>query len=178
MARPVCCREVACWPQANYFKPQGIALSALQEVTMTVDEFEAIRLADLEGLYQEQAAERMGISRPTFGRIVEAAHKKVADALLKGKAVKIEGGEVEMTQQRLFRCSDCQHTWGVPYGTGRPSECPQCKSKNIHRAEEDRGGPWRRGSGRGWGRGGRGRRRHGPGWGPRAPEDSQGGQNA
>jgi len=139
MARPFCCRRVASEPESNYFKPRGIPLSSLEEVTMTVDEFEALRLADLEGLYQEQAAERMGISRPTFGRIVESAHRKVADALVNGKALKIEGGEVKMLGQRLFRCNDCQHAWSVPYGTRRPPECPQCKSVNICRAAEERG---------------------------------------
>ena len=54
---------------------------------------EAIRLADLEGMYQEHAAENMGISRQTFGRIIESAHKKVAEALIKGKALRIEGGK-------------------------------------------------------------------------------------
>jgi uncharacterized protein len=68
----------------------------LEEVVMTLDEFEAIRLADLEGLYQEDAAARMGISRPTFGRVLAAAHGKVADALAHGKALRIEGGPVEL----------------------------------------------------------------------------------
>lgn len=139
MARPFCQRRVASEPESNYFKPRGIPLSSLEEVTMTVDEFEALRLADLEGLYQEQAAKRMGISRPTFGRIVESAHKKVADALVNGKAVRIEGGQVKMLGLRLFRCNDCQHTWGVPHGTGRPLECPQCNSINMCRAAEERG---------------------------------------
>ena len=147
MARPFCCRRVAGEPESNYFKPRGVPLLSLDEVTMTVDEFEAIRLADLEGLYQEQAAERMGISRATFGRIIESAHRKVAGALVGGKALKIEGGEVAMLGQRLFRCNACQHTWSVAYGTVRPAECPQCKSSNICRAAEDRG------QGRGRGRG-------------------------
>jgi predicted DNA-binding protein (UPF0251 family) len=170
MARPLCCRQVAGWPERNYFKPRGVPLTSLQEVTMSVDEFEAIRLADLEGLYQEQAAERMGISRPTFGRIIESAHQKVADALANGKALKIEGGEVEMAIQRLFRCNECQHTWGVAYGTGRPSQCPQCGSSNIFRAEEDRG------RGRAMNRGRGGGMRHGRFWGPRGSKGSQGGE--
>jgi predicted DNA-binding protein (UPF0251 family) len=66
----------------------------LDEVMLGVDEFEAIRLADLEGLYQEVAAERMGVSRQTFGRIVAAGRAKVAEALVKGKALRIEGGVV------------------------------------------------------------------------------------
>ncbi len=110
MARPVNCRRVASMPQSDYFKPRGIPLSILEEVVLTVDEFEAIRLADLEGLYQEQAAEKMKVSRPTFGRIIESAHKKVAEALVQGKALKIEGGEFEMASMRKFRCDDCQHS--------------------------------------------------------------------
>ena len=120
-----------------------------EEVVLTVDECEAIRLADFDGLYQEQAAERMNVSRQTFGRIIESAHKKVAEALLKGKALKIEGGEVEMSPMRKFKCYDCRHDWELPHGTGRPGNCPSCKSANIHRAEDDRGNA--RGSGKGRG---------------------------
>jgi len=69
----------------------------LEQVELTVDEFEAIRLADMEGLYQEAAAQRMNVSRQTFGRILEAAHKKVADALVNGKALSIAGGSVEIS---------------------------------------------------------------------------------
>jgi predicted DNA-binding protein (UPF0251 family) len=150
MARPRNCRRVGSIPESNYFKPRGIPLSMLEEVVLTVDECEAIRLADLESLYQEQAAEKMKVSRQTFGRIIESAHKKVAEALVKGKALKIEGGEFEMAAMRKFRCSDCQHDWNLPYGTGRPQDCPSCKSGNIHRAQEDRG--YARGSGSGQGR--------------------------
>jgi predicted DNA-binding protein (UPF0251 family) len=126
-------------PESNYFKPRGIPLSMLEEVVLTVDEFEAIRLADLESLYQEQAAKKMNVSRQTFGRIIESARKKVAEAVVKGKALKIEGGEIEMASMRKFRCHDCQHSWELPYGTGRPGDCPSCKSGNIHRAMEDKG---------------------------------------
>ncbi len=150
MARPRHCRRVGSLPESNYFKPRGIPLSMLEEVILTVDEFEAVRLADLDGLYQEQAAEKMRVSRPTFGRIIESAHKKVAEALVKGKALKIEGGEFEMASVRRFRCSDCQHSWELPYGTGRPQGCPSCKNGNIYRKEEDQG--FARKGGRGQGR--------------------------
>ena len=136
-------------PQSDYFKPRGIPLSVLEEVVLTVDEFEAIRLADLEGLYQEQAAEKMNVSRPTFGRVIESAHKKVAEALVQGKALKIEGGAFEMPSVRQFRCYECQHSWELPYGTGRPENCPSCKGGNIHRTQEDRG--YVKGAGRGQG---------------------------
>jgi len=134
-------------PGSNYFKPRGIPLTSLEEIVLSVDEFEAIRLADLEGLYQEQAAERMKVSRQTFGRIVEAAHRKVAEALVKGKALKIEGGEVEMASMRKFNCDACKHSWEIPYGTGKPANCPACESGSVHRAQDDRGsagGPGRR----------------------------------
>jgi predicted DNA-binding protein (UPF0251 family) len=72
----------------------------LEEVILNLDEFEAIRLADHELLYQEDAAARMNISRQTFGRIIESAHKKLADVLINGKALKIEGGEVSLDKTR------------------------------------------------------------------------------
>ena len=96
MPRPRHFRRVGCLPQANFYKPRGIPLAVLQHITLTVDELEAIRLADLQGLYQEQAAKKMNISRQTFGRILESAHKKIADALVNGKALLIEGGPIEL----------------------------------------------------------------------------------
>jgi predicted DNA-binding protein (UPF0251 family)/predicted Fe-Mo cluster-binding NifX family protein len=77
-------------------KPAGIPARDLAELRLGLDEAEAIRLADLEGLYQEAAARSMGVSRQTFGRIVESARRKVADAILNGKALRIEGGEVSI----------------------------------------------------------------------------------
>ncbi|NWG02221.1 MAG: DUF134 domain-containing protein [Syntrophaceae bacterium] len=139
MARPRNCRRVGFIPESNYFKPRGVPLSMLEDVILTVDEFEAIRLADLENLYQEQAAEKMKVSRPTFGRIIDSAHQKVAEALVTGKALKIEGGEFEMAVMRKFVCYDCNHTWQMDYGTGRPENCPSCKSGNIHRVQQGRG---------------------------------------
>ncbi|MDD5072567.1 MAG: DUF134 domain-containing protein [Candidatus Omnitrophica bacterium] len=95
MPRPCRCRRIRCSPDTNYFKPRGIPLDMLEEVNLALDELESVRLADLEGLYQEDAAKKMDISRQTFGNIVNSAHKKIADALLNGKALKIEGGSVK-----------------------------------------------------------------------------------
>ena len=67
----------------------------LEEVNLALDELEAIRLADFDGLYQEDAAKKMNISRQTFGNIINSAHKKIADVLLNAKALKIEGGVVK-----------------------------------------------------------------------------------
>ena len=90
MPRPKKYRCVKCKPDANYFKPRGIPLVDLEEISLTPDEIEAISLADYEELYHEEAAMKMKISRQTFGRILNGAHKKVAECLLKGKALKIE----------------------------------------------------------------------------------------
>jgi predicted DNA-binding protein (UPF0251 family) len=92
MPRPCCMRHVGHTPCTQYFKPSGIPLRMLAEVVLGLDELEALRLADLNGLYQEQAAEQMKISRPTFSRIVEQARRKVADALIQGKALRIAPG--------------------------------------------------------------------------------------
>ncbi|UCE19177.1 MAG: DUF134 domain-containing protein [Gemmatimonadota bacterium] len=147
MPRPRRCRWVGSEPNSRYFKPRGIPLTQLEETVLTVDEMEAIRLADLEGLYQEVAAKRMNVSRQTFGRIISSARRKMADAIIHAKAIKIEGGNYVMAQ-RTFRCSDCEHTWKMPHGTDRPSACPTCDSVNIHRPEKEReharrGGPGR-----------------------------------
>lgn len=151
MPRPFCCRRVSGEPPSKFFKPRGVPLTALEVVTMTLDEYEAVHLADLNGLYQEDAAKQMGVSRQTFGRIVESAHRKIADTLVNAKALEIKGGEIEMANQREFQCSDCKHVWQVPYGTGRPAACPNCQSRNFHRSPEERAG-----AGRGFGRSGAG----------------------
>lgn len=139
MARPQCPRKIESAPGTLYFKPRAIPLSQLQEVIITFDEYEAIRLADLKGLYQKQAAQKMIISRQTFGRIIESARKKIADALINGKAIKIEGGVINMAQKRLFHCNDCDYYWEVPFGTGRPEACPNCMSTDFNRADTNRG---------------------------------------
>ena len=96
---------------------------------MTLDEYEAIRLADLEGLYQEQAAIRMNVSRQTFGRIVEAAHRKVADDLVDGKTLRIEGGTVATRQGRRSRCPRCHRALGLSPRHRNEPTCPRCRQQ-------------------------------------------------
>ena len=103
MPRPLKCRRVAFLPDATYFKPAGIPLRMLNEVILSVEEAEAVRLKDLEGLEQEAGAERMNISRPTFQRVLASARRKIADALLNGKAIRIEGGNFEVAPLRVAR---------------------------------------------------------------------------
>jgi hypothetical protein len=88
------------------FKPAGIPLPDLDQVVMKLDEFEAIRLADLAQMYQEKAAKQMGISRPTFSRIIDSAHRKLADALVHGKALLIDGGAVRRAGRRCCELHD------------------------------------------------------------------------
>lgn len=104
--RPFCNRCIAGRPAASIFKPIGIPVTELEEIVMTLDEFEALRLADLEGLYQEQAAEKMKISRPTFSRIIDSARRKMADAIVHGKALRIGGGPVQVEGRRCCRLHD------------------------------------------------------------------------
>lgn len=119
------------------------------EIELSLDELEAIRLADVEGLTQIEAARLMGVSQPTFHRILKEARRKVGKALVEGLRIRVVGGEHIM---RRFRCFDCGYEWEEPYGTGRPEACPKCGSPNIHRIDPGRG----RGGGRGGGGRGRG----------------------
>ena len=89
MARPVKQRRIACVPAASYFKPAGVPLRDLEEIVLGLDEVEAMRLTDIEDLYQADAALKMGVSRQTLGNILARAHKKVAAALIEGKALRI-----------------------------------------------------------------------------------------
>jgi predicted DNA-binding protein (UPF0251 family) len=94
MARPCCPRRIATLPGVVFFKPAGIPLRELEERVLSLDEFEALRLSDREGLPQLAAARRMGISRQTFSRILARARHTVATCLTQGMAVRIEGGVV------------------------------------------------------------------------------------
>jgi predicted DNA-binding protein (UPF0251 family) len=134
MVRPKKDRIVGFNPDVSYFKPRGIPLVDLDEVCLTVDEREAIRLADLLGLSHEDAGLKMGVSRATFGRIVQQARNTVADALINGKAINVEGGNYRLVSEiRSFMCRKCHHQWNEPRGTGRPFGCPACKHDDFYR---------------------------------------------
>jgi len=146
-------RRVDFIPQITYFKPAGVPLTNLQEVRLSVEEAEAIRLKDMEGLEQEECAQRMNISRTTFSRVLGSARQKMADALLSGKAIRIEGGNFEMAVRR-FRCVN-GHEWDVPFQTmvtAPPEFCPKCNTPSIMPLQPP---------GLGWGRVGQGRRHRG-----------------
>ena len=138
MVRPRKDRLVGFNPEVSYYKPRGIPMVNLDEVRLTIDEREAIRLSDLLGMSQEEAGRQMGVSRATFGRIIQQAHKVVADALINGKAINIEGGNYKIVADiRRFQCHQCDSRWEEDYGTGRPSGCPNCSSQDFYRVVED-----------------------------------------
>ena len=140
MPRPCKCRRIAWEPGVSTFKPAGLPGHALEQVILSLDELEAVRLADLEGLYQEQAARRMEVSRQTFGNIVASGRRKLADCVVNGKLLRIQGGAVRLAGQRTFACGSCRRLWSQPYGSGPPEACPGCRSHDIHRTIENEKG--------------------------------------
>ncbi len=126
-------------PTFNHFAPVGTEENR-EIVILTLDELEAIRLADMQGMYQEDAAQLMGISRATFGRILEEARKKVAEAIIQGKELRIQGGTVVLSEiwqetTEFCFCPTCgfrkPHTPGIPC---REEICPNC---GTHLLRED-----------------------------------------
>ena len=108
MPRPVQPRTIEFVPRVTFFKPAGIPRVELEEVALTLDELEAVRLADLNGLYQEQAAPKMAVSRSAYARILESARRKIADALIHGKSLRFGGGPVRPSPGRAGVCPrDC-----------------------------------------------------------------------
>ncbi|MBU4501077.1 MAG: DUF134 domain-containing protein [Nanoarchaeota archaeon] len=100
MPRPRLCRRIMQEPGVIYFKPAGIRMVDLKEINLTLDELEAIRLKDFLNLEQTESAEKMHISQPTLHRLLQSARKKIADALVNGKAIKIEGGNYKLTKNK------------------------------------------------------------------------------
>jgi len=157
MVRPRKNRFVWGNPISTSFRPGGIRISQSEFLTLSVDEFEAIRLADFEGLYQEEAAKMMKISRQTFGRILQEAHKKIAASLVQGKLLKIEGGNYVMSEG-FFYCLECGNRWVMESKDKISQDCPECKSTAIRMIRRGEPFRWRFGRGRGP------RRGHGPPW--------------
>lgn len=136
--RPKQKRLIKFFPEITYFKPAGVPVRELNIETLSLDEVEAIRLADLEGLTQEQGAAKMKINRITFLRIIDSARNKIAKALIYGKAIKLKGGEIIMPNldgtgprgqgQMIGRGR------GKGQGLGGTEECvcPKCGEKVPH----------------------------------------------
>lgn len=154
-------RLVAGLPPADLFKPAGVPMRQLETVELAVDELEAMRLVDHEGLSHEEAAHYLGVSRQTVGRVVESARRKVADALLGGKALAIGGGAYDLASSARC-CDDCGARWAVSDdAAGSGDTCPSCGSASVGvcrgfgQGHGHGGGPYGRGGrGRGQGPGG------------------------
>ena len=158
MPRPPIERLVAGVPRITLFKPAGVPARELDRLRLAVDELEAIRLVDLEGLSHELAAEALGVSRQTVGRVLERGRAKVADALVGGKAIEISGGKYRVEPPQL-RCFACQEQWAMRDMGPNAASCPRCGSDDVAACS----GPQSR-CGRPGGAPGRGRDhgRHGP----------------
>ncbi|MEG6584858.1 DUF134 domain-containing protein [Dendrosporobacter sp. 1207_IL3150] len=143
MGRPNKERRVEQLPPDTHYKPAGIPLRQLEEIILTIEEMEALRLADIELLDQASAAERMEVSRPTFHRILNKAHQKIANALWKGHALRVDGGSYRIahhcqTSLRHFICETCGHKWTLARGTGQRCHdltCPNCQAPTVCRED-------------------------------------------
>lgn len=129
MPRPKKDRLVSAPPLFSSFKPTGVQRRILTQITVTLDEYEAIRLADYKNMDHIDASAAMGISRPTFTRLLESAHHKLAEFLLEGKEIIIEGGNVHF-KANLFVCLDCGHKFKKELGE-TPVGCPECGSGDL-----------------------------------------------
>ena len=150
MARPPKPRRVEFMPEVTVFKPVGVPRRHVEEVVLSVEELEALRLKDLEGLEQGECAARMNISRPTFQRVLTSSRSKVADALVRGKALRVEGGHYRLAERR-FRCRECRYEFALSFGDGQRGvelHCPACNAQAVHRIDHGGHGfgrqPWGR----------------------------------
>lgn len=142
MPRPRRIRRVFFQPDSVFFKPAGIPLRTLAESILTFDEFEAFRLIDYENLEQGKAAKKMKISQPTLSRLLTSARKKLADAIVNSKSIKIQGGNFKMVQPRgrglgLGRgagrgLGGGGRQGGFAAGPGGNCVCPKCGHKTTH----------------------------------------------
>lgn len=126
MPRPYKARRIYGDFDEQVFKPRGQRMSELEEIYLKADELEALRLADLEEQYQNDAAAVMGVSRQTFGNIIKAARRKVADALINGKAIRI----TPVVKERM-RCRGCGRRWAETAYANEKETCPVCESDAV-----------------------------------------------
>jgi predicted DNA-binding protein (UPF0251 family) len=130
MPRPRCCRKISGRPPCALYAPGGRPAAAENAVILTLDEFEALRLADFEGLYHEKAAARMTVSRQTFGRIIESARRKTAQALVEARTLRIEADTGATKKDRRSRlCDQCPKRRAFDAGSGWAEGCPRLAAR-------------------------------------------------
>jgi len=129
VARPEKERLVHKPPIFTEFKPIGIAVKYLEEIQLSLDEYEAFRLADHLGLSHEEAADEMEISRSTFTRLIEKSRKKIAEFIINGKYLSIDGGNIHF-RKNIISCQDCGYMFNINFQTSF-DKCPECHSGNL-----------------------------------------------
>jgi predicted DNA-binding protein (UPF0251 family) len=130
MPRPKKCRFVKKEPGVTFFKPQGIPLRILEHAVITVDELEALRLSDFLGLSHEETAKELKVSRPTVTRMLARAHQALADALVNGKAIRIEGGDYILEGCECL-CPKCGAHWSAPANGNHQQVCGKCGDPEV-----------------------------------------------
>lgn len=136
MARPKKCRRVDFFPDSTSFMPVGKTKCDVDRITLKIEELEAIRLKDIEGLSQEECAKSMEVSRQTFQNIIYNAHKKIAIALTEGKSIEISGGHYT-TVHCKFKCTDCGEAYDITYEQDRDI-CPSCGSEEVFCSKKEK----------------------------------------
>lgn len=135
MPRPKKLRRIGEMPQFKYFKPAGVKKSDLEEVNLKIEELEALKLKDIEGMHQIDCAIKMNVSRQTFQLIIDEARRKVATALIEGKSIHIDGGHYTMDICK-YLCEDCGSHLDLVFKLDTV-ECPICGSANLKCIDED-----------------------------------------
>jgi len=129
MPRPTKYRKVEFIPECTYYIPMGKPKCKVEEIILKIEELEAMRLKDIEGLNQEECADKMEISRQTFQNVIDSARKKVAIALTEGKAINIRGGHYT-TNICKFQCLECGNIYNVKFEEDKYT-CPDCGENNV-----------------------------------------------
>lgn len=147
MPRPRIRRRIKFMPGVTYFKPAGVPMANLSEIILSIEEYEAVRLVDLENVSQSKAGKQMKISQPTLSRLLQSARKKLSDAIINGKAIKIQGGNYKMVQGtgrglgqgrgRGFGLGPRGRMGGAGMGPEGICKCPECG----HQEAQIRGQP-------------------------------------
>jgi predicted DNA-binding protein (UPF0251 family) len=134
MSRPRRFRRILEEPQIRCFKPEKENMNSLEPIKITIDEFEAIRLRDYHDIQQKRSAEIMGVSQPTFHRILTSARKKISKALIDGNTIIIVG-EDYITDKKRYKCNICGFEWLSQ--EKEYEKCPDCQSENIKKVLKD-----------------------------------------
>ena len=116
-------------PLYTEFKPVGVRRLSLDSIELSIDEYEAIRLADNIGMNHNDAADEMEISRSTFSRLIEKARKKIAEFIIEGKQLQIDGGNIHF-RGNIIKCNSCGHMFNTSFES-KILKCPSCGSDNL-----------------------------------------------